>query len=31
MPVLVYLKSFAVAVGLLLLFMTATDGWTPPH
>jgi hypothetical protein len=31
MPVLVYLKTFVVAVGLLLLFMTATDGWTPPY
>ena len=31
MPVFVYLKTFAVAVGLLALFVIATDGWTPPY
>jgi hypothetical protein len=29
MPALIYLKTFAVAVGLLALFITATDGWAP--
>ena len=29
MPVFVYLKTFAVAVGLLALFIAATDGWAP--
>lgn len=29
MPVLFYLKTFAVAVGLLALFVAATDAWAP--
>lgn len=29
MPVHFYLKTFAVAAGLLALFFAATDAWAP--